>query len=368
MQQVDVPRSGQIKAIAELKKNGVVRSVDRNYTRTVNADPLPDPRIGEQWNLTQIDWFSAYGSITIGGNAVVAVLDTGVVTSHPDLAGQFDDSANFYNAIDPSVSMVDPNGHGTAMAGIIAAGVDNGTGIAGVAYDGVTIMPVTVIGADGTGRDIDIIAGINWAVMHGADVILMAFSSPGQSAALEAAVNDAVYTNGVTVVASVANDGVADASYPAGFAGVIGVGATDQDDNIASFSNTGASVFMSAPGVDILASGRGGGAKFISGASTAAAEVAGAAGLIRANDDSLTPSQVAGALSSSAAGGRLDLDGALLASGAAPVDIDKDDRGLVDENPVYVVGADPKPDPDADTRLPRPRRPRRRRPGPRHPA
>ena len=86
-------------------------------------------------------------SSIIAGTAVVAVLDTGVDTSHPDLAGK------------TTAASTDPNGHGTAMAGIIAAGVDNGTGIAGVAYDGVSVMPVTVMGADGTGYDSDIIDG-----------------------------------------------------------------------------------------------------------------------------------------------------------------------------------------------------------------
>ena len=79
-------------------------------------------------------------------------------------------------------SASDASGHGTDVATIAAALVDNGTGIAGVGYEGVNIMPVRV-GDDGTGNDSDIIEGLVWAVDHGADVALMAFSNPGESAA-----------------------------------------------------------------------------------------------------------------------------------------------------------------------------------------
>ena len=113
------------------------------------------------------------------------------------------------------------------MAGIVAAETDNGTGIAGVGYDGVRIMPVTVLGADGTGQDSDVIEGVVWATSNGADVILMAFSNPGASASLQAAV-DYAWAHGVVLVAAVANDGSSANSYPAGDDGVIGVAATNR--------------------------------------------------------------------------------------------------------------------------------------------
>ena len=84
---------------------------------------------------------------------------------------------------------IDPNGHGTWMAGIIAAATDNGVGVAGVGYAGVRVMPVTVLGADGLGQDSDIIEGVVWAVQHGADVINMSFSNPGTRAPLQAAID-----------------------------------------------------------------------------------------------------------------------------------------------------------------------------------
>ena len=170
------------------------------------------------------------------GTVEVAILDTGVDASHPDLAGKLAGGAT-----------TDPHGHGTWMAGIVAAATNNGIGIAGVGYDGVSVLPIAVLDADGTGYDAAIIDGLAAATAAGADVVLMAFSSPDQSTALQTAI-DAARAAGVVVVASVGNDGSTAASYPAGYPGVIGVAATDQDDGLASFSNSGASAFIAAPG------------------------------------------------------------------------------------------------------------------------
>ena len=136
------------------------------------------------------------------------------------------------------------------MAGIVAAETDNGTGIAGVGYAGVKVMPVTVLGADGIGQDSDIIEGVVWAADHGADVILMAFSNPGFSAALQAAI-DYAWANGVVLVAATGNDGSSHATFPAGDRGVVGVSNTDPTDALAASSNYGAAAFLAAPGTSI---------------------------------------------------------------------------------------------------------------------
>src|SRR3954451_22422720 len=119
------------------------------------------------------------------------------------------------------VAGADPNDHGTEMAGIVAAATGNGIGIAGVGYAGVKVMPVTVLGPDGLGRDSDIIEGLVWAADHGADVALMAFSSSGYSSALQAAV-DYAWSKGVVLVAATGNDGTSVAAFPAGDRGVVG--------------------------------------------------------------------------------------------------------------------------------------------------
>ena len=170
----------------------------------------------------------------------------------------------------------DPNGHGTWMAGIIAAATDNGTGIAGVGYAGVRVMPVTVLDADGLGQDSDIIEGVVWAVQHGADVINMSFSNPGYSASLQAAI-DYAWAHDVVVVAATGNDGSSSVTFPAGDRGVVGVSATDPSDALAPSSNYGADTFLAAPGVDILTTAPGGGSTSITGTSASSAIVAAAA-------------------------------------------------------------------------------------------
>src|SRR5439155_8855900 len=117
---------------------------------------------------------------------------------------------------------------------------------------GVKVMPVQVLAADGTGLDGDIINGIVWAADNGADVILMGFSNPGFSQALQNAV-DYAWGKGAVVVAATGNDGVSTPTYPAGDAQVIGVSATDQNDALAASSNFGADTFLGAPGVAISA-------------------------------------------------------------------------------------------------------------------
>ena len=204
------------------------------------------------------------------GSATLAVLDTGV-----DAVGDLSIIAG-YSALGGGTS--DANGHGTWMASIAAATVNNGTGIAGVGYDGVSVMPVKVLAADGTGQDSDIIAGVVWAADHGADVILMSFSNPGYSQALQDAI-DYAWSKGAISVAAVGNDGSTTPAYPAGDTKVVGVAATNQDDTLWSGSNSGAAAFISAPGVGITANDASG-TTSVTGTSASAAIVAGAAALL----------------------------------------------------------------------------------------
>ncbi len=108
-------------------------------------------------------------------------------------------------------------------------------------------MPVTVLGADGTGQDSDIIEGVVYAAEHDADVILMAFSNPGYSEMLQAAI-DYAWDEGAVLVAATGNDGSSSPQFPAGDRGVIGVSNTDQNDALAGSSNYGQAVFLGAPG------------------------------------------------------------------------------------------------------------------------
>ena len=193
-------------AAAALAASADVVRVEADGTRSVQAAPS-DADYSQQWSLPAIGWDSVFGSVSPASTSTVAVLDTGVDASHPDLAGQLLPGTS---VLDPtSDGTTDPNGHGTWMAGIVAASTDNGIGIAGIGYAGVRVMPVTVLGADGTGNDSDIISGVLYAADHGADVILMSFSNPGYSDALQAAI-DYVWSKGAVVVAATGNDGSSD--------------------------------------------------------------------------------------------------------------------------------------------------------------
>ena len=138
---VDIP-SGQLQSVrGRYQKDKRVRSVEVNNTRKAAGTPS-DPLYSMQWNLPKIGWDQVYGSVTPSGTATLAILDTGVDASHPDLAGKVLPGYSAFAGSDP---LTDPNGHGTEMAGITVAATDNQMGVAGVAYSGVSIMPVQVL-------------------------------------------------------------------------------------------------------------------------------------------------------------------------------------------------------------------------------
>jgi len=199
--------------------------------------------------------------------------------------------------LDGSSGTTDPSGHGTWVAGIVAAQTDTTPleGIAGVAYAGVRVMPVTVLDANGLGQDSDVIAGVIWAADHRADVIVMAFSNPGFSQNLQDAL-DYAWSKNVVLVAATGNDALTAPTFPAGDRGVMGVAGTDPNDTLVPFSSYGPSVFIAAPATDILTTAIGDAYSIISGTSASAAIVAGAAAFMKAVDPTLTNGIIVGRL------------------------------------------------------------------------
>ncbi|MDP9335780.1 MAG: S8 family serine peptidase, partial [Actinomycetota bacterium] len=289
MHVVDVLSATVGTTLADFAADPSVQSVDRDRTRDAGATPN-DPSYPDQWSLPKIGWDQVYGTLN-PSSSTIAVLDTGVDGSIADLSGHLVPGFSAFGT-DPTT---DPNGHGTWMASIAAATADNSSGIAGVDYTNANVMPVQVLDPNGTGQDSDIIAGVVYAADHGANVILMSFSNPGFSQALQDAV-DYAWSNGAVVVAATGNDGVSTPTYPAGDAKVVGVSATDQSDNLWSSSNDGADAFIAAPGVSVLADAVGGGVTSITGTSAAAANVAGAAALLKGNDPSVSNAVIIGRL------------------------------------------------------------------------
>ncbi|MEW6476739.1 MAG: S8 family serine peptidase [Actinomycetota bacterium] len=210
-----------------------------------------DPLRSAQWALDQVGFDPARAAVD-PSSVTVAVLDSGVAGSHEDLAGTL---LTGWDAIaDRPGGDTDPLGHGTHVAGIVAAVAGNGLGGRGAAA-GVRILPVRVLDSDGSGWSSTIAEGIRWAADHGADVINLSLGGSSPSSAYRAAIDYAVHQRGAVVVASAGNEYESGnpVSYPAAFPDAIAVGASTPSNGRASFSNTGAYVDLAAPGTSILA-------------------------------------------------------------------------------------------------------------------
>jgi subtilisin family serine protease len=254
-----------------------------------------DPYYSWQWNMERVRAPFAWASATGAELPVIAILDTGVGLTHPDLAPRLVAGWDFvHNDSAPE----DDNGHGTHVAGIAAAAGDNAIGVAGMSWNG-RIMPVKVLDEHGSGDAEVAMLGVHWAVDHGATIISMSLGTTDASPYLDEAVQYAI-SHGAIVVAAAGNVGsqlpMGVPVYPAAFPGVIGVGATGQDDTIASFSNRGSFVDVVAPGLQVFSTWLGGGYSFQSGTSMATPHVSGLAALIWAAAPTRSAGQVASAL------------------------------------------------------------------------
>ena len=296
---VEVPSADTEAVMQSYAQDPAVAKVELNTKRKVEWLP-DDAMLSDQWALPKIGWDLVYGNATLNATGYIpkiAIIDTGIDASHPDLANVVVPGMSIFNP--ESNGMTDLHGHGTWMAGIAAAQTNNFEGIAGVAYSGVQVMPVQVIGANGEGQDSDIIAGVMWAVENHADVILMGFSNPGYSENLQLAL-DYAWENGVVLVAAVGNDMLGEPTYPAGHIGVMGVSATDENDALAAFSNYGLATFLAAPGVSIMGPDLNGGYSSGGGTSASSAIVAGVAAFMRAVDPTLSNGVIVGRLARNA--------------------------------------------------------------------
>ena len=231
-------------------------------------------------------WVTSTG---VGVN--VAILDTGIDPSHPDLEGKVAGGDDFTG----TDSYSDDNGHGTHVSGTVAAIYSNNTGVYGVAPSA-SLYAVKVLDSTGSGYLDWIIAGIEWAIANEIDVINMSLGTTSDVQSLEDACN-AAFADGVLIVAAAGNSGNKPGNrdtveYPGGYASVIAVAASDSNDARASFSSTGPDVELIAPGVSILSSIPGGGYAYYSGTSMASPHVAGVAALVLAANSSLTNVEV----------------------------------------------------------------------------
>jgi len=230
-------------AIDELKKLEEVAYVEPDDEVHMLVQTLP-------WGVDRIDAEIVHFTDNKGTGVKVSILDTGIDYTHPDLDANYKGGYDFVNDdADPK----DDNGHGTHVAGIVAA-EDNDIGVIGVAPEAY-LYAVKVLNRFGSGYLSDVILGIQWSVDNHMQIISMSLGTATYSASLEDACNSA-YGAGLVLVAAAGNSGDGDPttdeySYPAAYASVIAVGATDKFDTAPSWSNSGPYLELAAPGVSI---------------------------------------------------------------------------------------------------------------------
>jgi subtilisin family serine protease len=339
---LDSAGARQVGAIADLavRELRVAPGETASALRKLNGDPRvafaePDLTLTAQRAPNDYWWPSEWApprvnapgawDLTVGSpNTVIAVLDSGVDFSQPDLQGSFVAGRDLVNSDDnPS----DDFGHGTQVAGVAAARSDNGVGVASYCWR-CSIMPVKVLGANGAGSVSNIAAGITWASDHGARVINLSLGTTTSSSTLAAAAQYA-HDRGAVLVAAAGNSSSTAQTYPAALPTVIGVAGTDSLDRLTGTSNYGSWVKVAAPGCNFT-TGLGSWYGTFCGTSSASPVVAGIAGLAFSLVPGATNAEVERAIESSAVPtgfvqyGRVDAAATLSAlappsTGTAPV-------------------------------------------------
>lgn len=267
-QLIKVPAGKELNLVEALSRNPAVEYAEPDELVTAATD---DPYFPRQYALqndgqsftntlstmtvaagdkdADVDAVEAW-SVTTGGGTRVAIVDSGVAIDHEDISQKVVARTNFSDTKIDNPEDYDKYGHGTHVAGIVAAAYKNNMGVAGVC-PGCTILDAKVLNDNGSGSSSAIAKGIDWAVANGAKVINMSLGQRVSSRTLETAVNNA-WNRGVVLVAAAGNAGTPAQIYPGAYPNVIAVAATDNRDDKASFSSYGAKwVDIAAPGVNV---------------------------------------------------------------------------------------------------------------------
>lgn len=316
---VKVAPDRQEEAIRSLHSSAAVAGAERDVIAELLAVQPDDEAWGGQWGLRMVGIPRAWEVTTGSRTLVVAVVDTGVDSSHPDLEGA---TVAGYDFVNGDADASDDHGHGTAVAGVIAARSNNHRGSAGVCWS-CRIMPVKVLDAAGIGSTSTIAAGIIWAVDRGARVINLSLGAPATTGALSEAVRYAS-AKGAVVVAAAGNAGSTLPFYPAAEPESISVAGTDAGDGLYRWSNRGSWTRLGAPGCN-PAPWPGGLMVEFCGTSSAAPVVAGTVALMLSAKPSLPPDEIVAALSRFAVpvadiqSGRIDAASAIAALGVPAI-------------------------------------------------
>lgn len=260
--------------VTELRKDPNVAYVESDAIAHATADAV-------NWDMTSVSATKVWPTNT-GAGVRIAVIDTGIDYHHADLAPNY---AGGYNFVKKTNDPLDDHGHGTHVAGTIAAAV-NGSGIKGVA-PAAKLYALKVLDASGSGSYSNIIAALQWCVTNKMQIASMSLGASVNSKALHDACTNA-YQGGVLLVAAAGNSGTSGGldttvEFPAAYGACIAVGAVDSNSVRPYWSSTGAKVELAAPGVNITSDKLGGGLTVMSGTSMATPHVAGVAALVYAS-------------------------------------------------------------------------------------
>lgn len=271
---VYLPNEASARALAD---ETIVLSVedDIQLRALVKPSRVSPPAQTIPWGVARISAPSVWG-ITTGDPVKVGIIDTGIDSSHPDLAANVKGGVS---CVAYTKKYSDDNGHGTHVAGIVAA-INDAYGVVGVAPQAY-LYAIKVLDRRGSGYLSDIIEGLDWAITNDMDIVNMSLGTNTYSSALALAVQRTAAA-GVVQVAAAGNDGPGEytVDYPGAFPEVIAVGATASDDSIASFSSCGPQVAVAAPGVSIFSTYKGSAYATMSGTSMASPHVTGTVALV----------------------------------------------------------------------------------------
>jgi serine protease len=335
----DAESSAKLRTLCSLKvllRDPAIAVAEPNYLYELQQFTPDDPLFPNQWHYIQIGLPEAWLG-TMGAGAVVAVVDSGVYTEHPDLQPQLIDGYDFVlnqlGGEDPN-----PNSHGTHVSGTIAAATNNGIGVAGVAFQA-TLMPLRV--CQGSCSSFAIEQAVRYAAglanssgtlpLETADVINLSLGRSGTASVIEQATYDDARAAGVVIVAAAGNSNLSSPHYPAAYDGVIAVSSVGIDKSKAYYSNFGPWIDVAAPGGQAISDSDGDGYldgvlstygvdeagdgtivhdyEVLQGTSMASPHVAGVIALMRAAAPALTPQDIENMLRNGAISDDLGVSG-----------------------------------------------------------
>ncbi|MFB3895422.1 MAG: S8 family peptidase [bacterium] len=301
-----------------LSRQAGIKRIDDDIEFHITGKKPPQPPAAQvtPWGIGTVNAPAAW-SISKGAGVKVAILDTGISLTHPDLAANVKGGINTIRA---TKSANDDNGHGSHCAGIVAA-VNNTVGVVGVA-PAASLYAVKVLNSAGIGSLSDIIEGLQWCIDNQIQVASMSFGSDASNTSEHEAIIKA-YNAGITLVAAAGNDGAANSvDYPGAYPEVIAVSALNSNLSLASYSSYGPEVDIAAPGTQIYSTYKGTAYATLSGTSMATPHVTGVVALRLAQNSSQSPAEIKTAIQTTAIdlGLSADKQGAGLINADAVVD------------------------------------------------